>query len=73
MNDVDNILYSNANPETKVYMIARLLHNNGSIPDSLWYAVLELKDKHLKDLQINWDTTGNPVLRVPLRREDTND
>lgn len=43
------------NPETKVYLIGRYLHENGKIDDDLWYSILELKDKHFCDIQIEYD------------------
>ncbi len=53
--NMSDILYSSVNPETKVYLIGRKLHERKEIPSELWYAILELKDKHLKELQVDWD------------------
>jgi len=40
-------LNQNINPETKVYCIARQLRDHNRINIDLWYAILELKDKHI--------------------------
>ena len=67
MNDMDKILHSSVNPETKVYMIARLLQEAGRLHPALWYAVLELKDKHLSELQIKSGPDGTPeIIEAPL-------
>lgn len=49
----DILLNNKLNPETKVYEIANKIHNEdpNKINPVLWYAILELKDKHLKDIQ----------------------
>lgn len=48
---IETILYSSsANPESKVYAIANILHAKHLIVPQLWYAILDLKDKHLKEI-----------------------
>ena len=57
MKDLNKILLNKElNPETKVYRIARELKNENRINDELWYAILELKDKHLKDIVFKKET-----------------
>ena len=54
MKDLNKILTNDKlNPETKVYSIGKELKSNGKINDYLWYAILELKDKHIKELQLD--------------------
>lgn len=56
MKDLSKIrLDESLNPETRVYLIARELHEEGKINSDLWYAILDLKDKHFKDIQIAVD------------------
>ena len=43
---IESVLYSNVEPEEKVYKIARILHREDKLHALLWYAVLELKEKH---------------------------
>ena len=51
MKDTKKILLdSSLNPESKVYLIASILKEEDKIWDDLWYAVLDLKDKHLNDI-----------------------
>ena len=51
--DIKSILYKKEyNPETKVYNIGRILHDEGHLNDDLWYAILELKNKYLKNILI---------------------
>lgn len=48
---IETILYSsNANPESRVYAIANILHAEHLVVPQLWYAILDLKDKHLKEI-----------------------
>ena len=65
MDKLNKILMSSVNPETKVYLIGRELHENNKIPDALWYAILELKDKHHYELQVGWDTDGPHLMNEP--------
>lgn len=54
MRDLTKIRLDNSlNPETRVYLIARELHIEGKINSDLWYAILDLKDEHIKDIQID--------------------
>lgn len=56
MKDLSSIrLDESLNPETRVYMIANELHKAGKINSDLWYAILDLKDKHLPDMQVEFD------------------
>lgn len=56
MRDLTEIRLDNSlNPETRVYLIARKLHTEDKINSDLWYAILDLKDKHIKDIQIDVD------------------
>jgi len=51
MKDLTRILLDTSlNPETRVYRIARELRENNRINDELWYAILDLKEKHFKDI-----------------------
>ena len=51
MKDLTKILLDTSlNPETRVYRIAHELHENNRINDELWYAILDLKEKHFKDI-----------------------
>ena len=45
------ILNSELSPISKVYNIARNLHKEKRISDLLWYAILELKDKHYNEIE----------------------
>lgn len=53
----EEIRLSNFNPETKVYQIARQLREQDKIDVDLWYAILELKDKHMKDILFQYANT----------------
>ena len=47
--ELDKILYNKKlSPETKVYRIARLLHENDELHTDLWYALLDMKDKYIE-------------------------
>ena len=37
---------------TKVYKLARELKKKNCIDDQLWYAILEMKDKHLSEIDL---------------------
>lgn len=47
------LLDDTLNPESKVYLIANILKEENLLWDDLWYAILEMKDKHLKDIMTN--------------------
>lgn len=55
MNKIDIRLDSSLNAITRVYLIANYLHETGSIDADLWYAILDLKDEHIKDIQIDYN------------------
>ena len=56
MNAITKIrLDESLNPETRVYLIANYLNDIGQINSDLFYAILDLKDKHLRDIQIPYD------------------
>lgn len=46
---LEPILYNqnNLDPCEKVLQMCRILRSNKDIPEELWYAVLEMKDKYL--------------------------
>ena len=60
--ELEKILYSHVNPETKVYLIGRQLHECNQIPDTFWYAILELKNKHIHELQVKWGDDGPKIM-----------
>ena len=55
MNTSDILLDKSLNNITKVYLIANYFHDKHQIADDLWYAILDLKDEYLKDIQIKYD------------------
>ena len=51
MKNLNSILLDDRlSPETKVYMIANELRKEGQIQSTLWYAILDLKEKHFKEI-----------------------
>lgn len=36
----------------KVYHITRTLHDENRIDSELWYAILEMKDSHIKEIDL---------------------
>ena len=49
--ELDKILYNKKlSPETKVYRIARLLHEDNELHVDLWYAILDMKDKYIETI-----------------------
>lgn len=60
MKDLNQILMNKEyNPESKVYLIGKELKKEGRINDYLWYAILELKNKYIKDIKIPPDEDVN--------------
>ena len=51
MKDLNKILMSKQEPETRVYLIAKELHEAGKLNDELWYAVLDLQQKHFREIE----------------------
>ena len=49
--ELDSILLDKElDPLNKVYKIARKLRENEMINSQLWYAILELKEEHIKEI-----------------------
>ena len=74
---MDEILYNkDYNPETKVYNIAKILKNEYHIAFNLWYAILELKDKHIRDIIIleddNEDNNEDDHIMITEAKESYN-
>ncbi len=60
MDELDNILLNdNINSITKVYRIARKLKEYNKINDQLWYAILEMKNDHIKNIMFSSEN-GTP-------------
>lgn len=80
MKDLNQILMNKEyNPESKVYLIGKELKKEDRMNDYLWYAILELKDKYIKDIKIPPDEdindNGEPwyyELGAPIEMLDPN-